>query len=200
MAFENDMYLLRDQIANAQSIDELNYLRNTNEKKYWWTSIFIVGLFYALNGDVGKMVISWVLSFVTLGIYGLYIIYTSYRDEKEFNDEMEYLLLQKTRELRGEDVGAPFGQASSPSSNSFHCPNCGYEVDDNVKFCPGCGNEVTVPETRFCTYCGAKVIGESKFCPECGKEMPAAQIPESVAEPEVEEEAEAVKAEVIDEE
>ena len=78
MIFDEELTLLKEKIANAEDVDELNYIRTTNQKKYWWTSIFIAGLFYGLNGKVGKMIITWFVSVITLGIYALYIIYRSY--------------------------------------------------------------------------------------------------------------------------
>lgn len=54
MIFDEELTLLKEKIANAEDVDELNYIRTTNQKKYWWTSIFIAGLFYGLNGKVGK--------------------------------------------------------------------------------------------------------------------------------------------------
>ena len=55
MIFDEELTLLKEKIANAEDVDELNYIRTTNQKKYWWTSIFIAGLFYGLNGKVGNM-------------------------------------------------------------------------------------------------------------------------------------------------
>ena len=101
MIFDEELTLLKEKIANAEDMDELNYIRTTNQKKYWWTSIFIAGLFYGLNGKVGKMIITWFVSVITLGIYALYIIYRSYKDETEFNNQMEYYILQRSKELKG---------------------------------------------------------------------------------------------------
>jgi len=101
MIFDDELNMLEQEIANAQDIDELNYLRTTNEKKYWWSSIFVAGLFYGLNGKVGKMIIIWILSVITWGIYALYIMYKSYKDENEFNNRMEYAILQRTKQLKG---------------------------------------------------------------------------------------------------
>lgn len=67
MIFDEELTLLKEKIANAEDMDELNYIRTTNQKKYWWTSIFIAGLFYGLNGKVGKMIITWFVSVITLG-------------------------------------------------------------------------------------------------------------------------------------
>lgn len=41
MIFDEELTLLKEKIANAEDVDELNYIRTTNQKKYWWTSIFI---------------------------------------------------------------------------------------------------------------------------------------------------------------
>ena len=101
MIFDEELTLLKEKIANAEDVDELNYIRTTNQKKYWWTSIFIAGLFYGLNGKVGKMIITWFVSVITLGIYALYIIYRSYKDETKFNNQMEYYILQRSKELKG---------------------------------------------------------------------------------------------------
>ena len=95
MYFEEELDILKEQIDQAEDIEELNFLRKVNEKKYWWTSIFITGLFHALNKKVGKMILSWIFGFFTIGIYSLWIIYTSYRDQKEFDDEMENLIFKK---------------------------------------------------------------------------------------------------------
>ena len=100
MIFDKELLVLRERIEKAENIDELNYLRRTNEKKYWWTSIFVAGLFYALNGHVGKMIVTWIVGIITFGIYALWIIYTSYRDENEFNNQMEYFILKRTNELK----------------------------------------------------------------------------------------------------
>ena len=52
MNFEKELQILQMQIKTAEDVDELDYLRRTNEKKYWWTNIFFCGLFYGLNGKV----------------------------------------------------------------------------------------------------------------------------------------------------
>jgi predicted RNA-binding Zn-ribbon protein involved in translation (DUF1610 family) len=183
MIFDEELLILRDRIAQAEDMDELNYLRITNEKKYWWTSIFIAGLFYALNGHVGKMILTWIVGFFTLGIYGLYVIYTSYRDQNEFNNQMEYYIMKRTKELNGHapsNQGTSWGAATG--SRTFACPNCGTEVEESNKFCPGCGNKVEIPEDkpRFCGNCGAEIIAGAKFCQGCGNPVGEAQSPESV--------------------
>ena len=37
MIFDEELTLLKEKIANAEDVDELNYIRTTNQKKYWWT-------------------------------------------------------------------------------------------------------------------------------------------------------------------
>ena len=97
--FDPELIMLKQKIMNAKDVDELEYLKITNEKKYWWSSILLCGLFYGINGKIGKMIISWILSAVTLGIYYLYLIYTSYKDEEAFNNEMERYILKRKKEL-----------------------------------------------------------------------------------------------------
>lgn len=41
MIFDEELTLLKEKIANAEDVDELNYIRTTNQKKYWWTSILL---------------------------------------------------------------------------------------------------------------------------------------------------------------
>lgn len=144
MNFETELIYLKERIENAESMDDLDYLRRTNEKKYWWTSIFFIGLFYALNGKVGKMILAWLLSAVTLGIYGIYIIYTSYKDQKEFNDQMEFYILKRKKEL---------GKTNSSSNNDpivsdenddpNFCPSCGNKIEEGLQFCGNCGTGIS---------------------------------------------------------
>ncbi len=51
------------------------------------------------------MIVTWIVGIITFGIYALWIIYTSYRDEKEFNNQMEYFILKRTNELRKQSNG-----------------------------------------------------------------------------------------------
>ena len=37
--FEIKLLKLKEEIREAEDLDELEYLRKTNEKKYWWSSI-----------------------------------------------------------------------------------------------------------------------------------------------------------------
>jgi len=99
MNFENELLYLKEKIEIAETADDLNYLRIVNEKKYWWTSILLTGLFYGLNGKIGKMIISWIINPFTFWIYGIYLIFTSYKDEKEFNERMEFYIMKRKKEL-----------------------------------------------------------------------------------------------------
>lgn len=59
------------------------------------------------------------------------------------------------------------------------CPNCGTEVDLDVKCCTECGTNVehivrprpVEPAKRFCTNCGMEIAGNSKFCSNCGAKV-----------------------------
>lgn len=164
MIFDTELLLLKNKIDDAEDMDELNYLRTVNEKKYWWTSIFVAGLFYALNGKVGKMIVTWIVGCLTFGIYALYVIYTSYKDQNEFNNQMEYYILKRSKELKGKTKES----SSNDEVVSFNCPNCGDKVDSSTKFCPNCGDEVIPPAPVFCSKCGEKITDNTKFCPSCG--------------------------------
>lgn len=135
MIFETELNLLKEQISNASDDAELEYLKATNEKKYWWTSIFVAGLFYGLNGKVSRMILAWIVGFITLGIYALWIIYTSYRDQKEFNNEMELAILNRKKELKNKNP-------QIESNNSKFCSKCGTQLNTDASFCPNCGEEL----------------------------------------------------------
>ncbi len=161
MIFDTELLMLKNQIENAKDINELNYLRVTHEKKYWWTSIFISGLFYAINGKVGKMIITWIINLFTLGLYSFYIMYTSYKDQNEFNEKMEYYIYKRTEQL---------SRNNSTSDNiniSFKCYECGHEVNSSLRFCPNCGVSIKQPN-NYCSSCGEKIVGDAKFCSSCG--------------------------------
>ncbi len=143
MNFETELIYLKERIEKAESLDDLEYLRRTNEKKYWWTSILITGLFYGLNGKVGKMILSWVLGVITFGIYALYIIYTSYKDQKEFNDQMEFYILNRKKELEKTNSSSTNNSIVSNEDNNLNfCPSCGNELEPGLKFCGNCGREL----------------------------------------------------------
>jgi zinc ribbon protein len=145
MNFETELMYLKERIDKAESIDDLDYLRRVNEKKYWWSSILVTGLFYGLNGKVGKMIIGWIVGPITLGIYSLYLMYTSYKDQKEFNDQMEFYILNRRKEL--EKTNSSTTDASIVSEddiNSNFCTSCGNKVKTGVKFCENCGTELLI--------------------------------------------------------
>lgn len=106
MIFDEELLEVQRQVKDAKDDLDLEYIEKTHEKKHWWTSIFIVGLFYGLNGKVGRMILSWLLSAVTLTIWAWWTIYTSYRDQKQFNNEMNRLIYQRKRELQGENLAS----------------------------------------------------------------------------------------------
>jgi class 3 adenylate cyclase len=55
----------------------------------------------------------------------------------------------------------------------MHCPNCGFENPDSLKFCNECGAPIRMP----CAQCGFANQPQAKFCGECG----AALLPEAGA-------------------
>lgn len=101
MIFNEELTLLKEKIANAEDVDELNYIRTTNQKKILVDQHIYCRFILWFERKVGKMIITWFVSVITLGIYALYIIYRSYKDETEFNNQMEYYILQRSKELKG---------------------------------------------------------------------------------------------------
>lgn len=49
-----------------------------------------------------------------------------------------------------------------------NCPNCGTQLDDNIKFCTGCGSNVENVGSTFCQNCGAALQDGVQFCNSCG--------------------------------
>src|SRR5690242_8629750 len=49
----------------------------------------------------------------------------------------------------------------------MHCPNCGQENPDGMKFCGECG----APFKRRCSQCGFENPPQFKFCGECGSSL-----------------------------
>jgi ribosomal protein L40E len=52
----------------------------------------------------------------------------------------------------------------------MHCPNCGFENPEGLKFCHECGTPLRMP----CTQCGFMNQPQAKFCGECGPLCPRA--------------------------
>ena len=46
----------------------------------------------------------------------------------------------------------------------MHCPSCGFENPEGLKFCNGCGT----PLRMLCAQCGFANQPQAKFCGECG--------------------------------
>lgn len=160
MNFEEELQTVLAQIKKANDQTELDYIRRTNEKEYWWTSILILALFYGLNDKIGKMLLYWLISFIGLFFLAIptlicyvYGIYKSYTDQKEFNDAIEYAIYQRTKELQGNPVkeepapetkAIPIESAEEPAAlpSGKFCPACGGKVEEGNKFCPNCGEQL----------------------------------------------------------
>ncbi len=51
----------------------------------------------------------------------------------------------------------------------MHCPSCGFENPEGLKFCNECGASLRMP----CSQCGFANQPQAKFCGECGAALPA---------------------------
>lgn len=54
------------------------------------------------------------------------------------------------------------------------CPNCGENIDDNVKFCKKCGQSLS-NNKNFCLNCGTANEYGAKFCKNCGNSLNLSQ-------------------------
>src|SRR5215831_16524284 len=52
----------------------------------------------------------------------------------------------------------------------MHCPSCGFENPEGLKFCEDCGTKLV----RACPTCGQQVRPTAKFCGECGTTLATA--------------------------
>jgi class 3 adenylate cyclase/tetratricopeptide (TPR) repeat protein len=57
----------------------------------------------------------------------------------------------------------------------MHCPSCGFENPEGLKFCGECGTPVTAP----CPRCGFANPPQFKFCGDCGASLVPASRPSS---------------------
>ena len=115
MIFDEELLQTKREIKNAKDELDLEYIDKAHRKEHWWASIFIVGLFYGLNGKIGRMFLCWLLSVVTLTIWAWWTIYTSYRDQKQFNEELDKCIYQRRRELKGESLVSEDTKAVNPA-------------------------------------------------------------------------------------
>ena len=134
MIFDTELLMLKNQIENAKDINELNYLRVTHEKKYWWTSIFISGLFYAINGKVGKMIITWIINLFT---------YKRTEQLSRNNSTSDNVNISFKCYECGHEV----------NSSLRFCPNCGVSIKQPNSYCSSCGEKI-VGDAKFCSSCG----------------------------------------------
>ena len=51
----------------------------------------------------------------------------------------------------------------------MHCPSCGFENPEGLKFCNDCGAYLWMP----CAQCGIVNQPQAKFCGECGAALPS---------------------------
>ena len=49
----------------------------------------------------------------------------------------------------------------------MHCPSCGFENPEGLKFCNDCGTPLRMP----CAQCGFANQPQAKFCGECGASL-----------------------------
>jgi hypothetical protein len=58
----------------------------------------------------------------------------------------------------------PSGSTAVPEDPPMHCPRCGFENPEGLKFCGECGTAVTAP----CPTCGSADLPRFQFCGDGG--------------------------------
>lgn len=98
--FEKRLLEAKRAVRDCDNELDLELVHETYRLKNWWTSIFIFGLFYGINGEVGRMLLVWFLSIITLTIFGWIAIYLSYNDQSKYNKELETEIAKRRKQIQ----------------------------------------------------------------------------------------------------
>ena len=102
--FERRLLEAKRAVNECDNESDLDLVYETYKLKNWWTSILIFGLFYGINGEVGRMLLVWFLSIITLTIFGWIAIYLSYNDQSKYNRVLEGEIEKRKKEIRAGSV------------------------------------------------------------------------------------------------
>lgn len=94
---QNELFYFKEQLKDTNNINEVNMLTLTKRKSNWWVSILITGLWQGLNGQVGKMILMWILFFGVGWIWG---IIDAHSQQNEFNNQLEFYANKRKKEIR----------------------------------------------------------------------------------------------------
>jgi len=61
-------------------------------------------------------------------------------------------------------------QAAQAAADRFHCPNCGEQNPEGVKFCRECGSKLDAGKA-VCMGCGQENPPGTRFCGGCGARL-----------------------------
>lgn len=98
--FEKRLLEAKRAVKECNNELDLDLVYETYKLKNWWSSILIFGLFYGLNGEVGRMLLVWLLSIITLTIFGWIAIYLSYNDQSKYNRELEGEIEKRRKQIQ----------------------------------------------------------------------------------------------------
>lgn len=98
--FERRLLEAKRAVKECDNELDLDLVYETYKLKNWWTSILIFGLFYGINGEVGRMLLVWFLSIITLTIFGWIAIYLSYNDQSKYNKELETEIAKRRKQIQ----------------------------------------------------------------------------------------------------
>ena len=98
--FEKRLLEAKRAVKECDNELDLDLVHETYKLKNWWTSILIFGLFYGINGEVGRMLLVWFLSIITLTIFGWIAIYLSYNDQSKYNQQLDEAIEKRRKEIK----------------------------------------------------------------------------------------------------
>jgi Flp pilus assembly protein TadB len=98
--FEKRLLEAKRAVKECDNELDLDLVHETYKLKNWWTSILIFGLFYGINGEVGRMLLVWFLSIITLTIFGWIAIYLSYNDQSKYNQQLDKAIEKRRKEIK----------------------------------------------------------------------------------------------------
>ena len=98
--FERRLLEAKRAVNECDNELDLDLVYETYKLKNWWTSILIFGLFYGINGEVGRMLLVWFLSIITLTIFGWIAIYLSYNDQSKYNQQLDEAIAKRRKEIK----------------------------------------------------------------------------------------------------
>jgi hypothetical protein len=144
-----------------------------------WRTVLVLVVFLGLFG-LGLLT-EWRGLLLTAGGVVMLGVFMALFARRQKNQEMFEPAQENPGEavvqaLEGESETAPVSLPAHPEpsdQDTFHCPQCAHELEDNNNFCPNCGYESK--QIRHCDNCGHEQLPpvdlSPSYCLNCGDEL-----------------------------